>query len=240
MLAAWGLHSVLTTTEDAEALALTQRAQQQGTLFASLPGDHTREGAGAGAGTATGAGIGSGTGGAVTDPSEQEYPLSEAALQSVHRAMALPLTLDEAEFAVLGRKHGTDKLTQHGYHRFYPRFLEHFRALRGVGMVEIGMLQGYSLLLWLEYFPHAFVYGVDNNNIVEVDKDLRQGQGQGQEGVQGDRFFITNADQGDRQQMARFLQQIRHPLFLVLDDGSHIPAHQVLSFNPLLFNVFLS
>ncbi|KAJ1432033.1 hypothetical protein B484DRAFT_35638 [Ochromonadaceae sp. CCMP2298] len=185
MLAAWGLPSVLVTSDDTRASVETQRTQQQ------------EAGAEAGAGDAA-------------DPSE---PVSEEALQ---KAMALSLTSDEGEFAVIGRKTGTDKLTQHGYHRFYPRFLEHFRSLRGAAMLEIGMDKGFSMNLWVEYFPHAFVYG--------VDKDVQQS---------GERYAILQADQGDREQMARVMEKVKHPLFLVLDDGSHIPAHQVQCFDQL-------
>lgn len=121
-------------------------------------------------------------------------------------------------FAELGRKHGTDKVTHHGYHRFYPRFIEQYRQLPvGQAMLEIGVDQSHSLNMWLEYYPNAFIYGVD----ISIGKT-------------GDRFRIFKADQGQPSEMRRIVEKdLKHPLFLVVDDGSHIPEHQVQCFDYL-------
>lgn len=121
-------------------------------------------------------------------------------------------------FAELGRKHGTDKVTHHGYHRFYPRFIEQYRSLpAGQAMLEIGVDQSHSLNMWLEYYPNAFIYGVD----ISIGKT-------------GDRFAIFKADQGQLSEMRRIVDRdLQHPLFLIVDDGSHIPEHQVQCFDYL-------
>jgi len=125
-------------------------------------------------------------------------------------------TLKSADFSTIGRRHGTDKVTHHGYHRFYPRFLEQYRSLPpGAGMLEIGIDQSHSLHTWLEYFPSAFIYGVD----ISVSKE-------------GHRFQIFKADQSKSEEMQKIIEkEVQHPLFLVLDDGSHIPEHQVACFD---------
>jgi hypothetical protein len=130
-----------------------------------------------------------------------------------------PVNKEGADFAALGRTHGTDKVTHHGYHRFYPRFLEHYRALpAGLAMLEIGVDQSHSLRTWLDYFPRAFIYGVD----ISISKA-------------GERFKIFKADQSRTEDMRRIVEsELRHPLFLVVDDGSHVPEHQVACFD-LLF-----
>lgn len=128
-----------------------------------------------------------------------------------------PLGADGGEFAVLGRKHGTDKVTHHGYHRFYPRYIDHYRSLAGCAMLEIGVDQSHSLHMWLEYFPRAFIYGVD----ISVSKA-------------GERYRIFKADQSRLSEMRSIVEKdLKHPLFLILDDGSHIPEHQVLCFDYL-------
>ena len=134
------------------------------------------------------------------------------------------LTNDMGDFAMLGRKHGTDKVTHHGYHRFYPRFLEHYRALPpGSAMLEIGVDQEHSLHTWLEYFPNAFVYGVD----ISLNRE-------------GDRFQIFKADQSRHADMRRIVErELRHPLFFIIDDGSHIPEHQVSCFDYLFRSALL-
>lgn len=130
-----------------------------------------------------------------------------------------PWISEKADFATIGRRHGTDKVTHHGYQRFYPRFLEHYRTLpSGSAMLEIGVDQSHSLRTWLEYYPRAFIYGVD----ISLSKS-------------GDRFCIFQADQSKLADMRRIVErELRHPLFLVVDDGSHVPEHQVACFD-LLF-----
>ena len=101
-----------------------------------------------------------------------------------------PTALAAGPFAAAGLRSGTDKVSHHGYQvcprppqhhttltanrqltvrlraalvqRFYPRFLEPYRALApGCALLEIGIDRQCSLQLWLEYFPHAFIYGID-------------------------------------------------------------------------------
>jgi hypothetical protein len=145
--------------------------------------------------------------------------LAEGASSSVSSVVAAkPTGKALMTFAELGRKHGTDKVTHHGYHRFYPRFIEQYRSVpTGQAMLEIGVDQSHSLNMWLEYYPQAFVYGVD----ISLGKS-------------GDRFKIFKADQGQLNEMRRIVEKdLQHPLFLVVDDGSHIPEHQVLCFDYL-------
>lgn len=61
----------------------------------------------------------------------------------------------EGDLAVAGSKFGTDKILEHGFHRFYSRHLEIYRGVPGVAMLEIGIAQNKSLQMWLEYFPLA-------------------------------------------------------------------------------------
>ena len=88
-------------------------------------------------------------------------------------------------------------------------------------MLEIGIENKYSLNLWLNYYPNAYIYGADINLADE-----------------GERYKIFKIDQSDEQQLNILMTSITKPLFLILDDGSHIPEHQILSFN-LLFNKLL-
>jgi hypothetical protein len=90
-------------------------------------------------------------------------------------------------------------------------------------MLEIGVDESRSLRLWLEYFPLAFVYGID----IGVTK-------------QGPRFKIMQADQSQTPELRRLARdEIQHPLFFIIDDGSHIPEHQVSSFDYLFGEVLL-
>ena len=45
----------------------------------------------------------------------------------------------------------TDKISHHGYQRFYPWFLAHFRN-KNINLLEIGIDRTESLKLWKGYF----------------------------------------------------------------------------------------
>ncbi len=123
----------------------------------------------------------------------------------------------------IGSRTGTDKTLHHNYDFYYPLFLERFRSLRNAAMLEIGIDQGASLKMWLEYFPHAFIYGVD----VGVSGE-------------GPRHRVFQTDQSDLQALSRITTtEVHHPVFLVVDDGSHIPGHQVSSFELLFRDLLL-
>ena len=54
----------------------------------------------------------------------------------------------------------SDKLHHHGYHRFYPWFLEHLRG-GSVNILEIGIDETESLKLWTGYFDNVNLHGID-------------------------------------------------------------------------------
>jgi hypothetical protein len=119
-------------------------------------------------------------------------------------------------FATIFRTAGSDKVGQHGFQRFYPRFIDPYRSITGGAMLEIGIDRNFSLKAWLEYLPNAYIYGVDIGFEFE-----------------GERHRVFRADQGNEQQMRGVMSMIRHPVFIILDDGSHDPGHQIQCFDYL-------
>ena len=122
-------------------------------------------------------------------------------------------------FAAAAESSGSDKFNQHGYHRFYPHHLDRFRHREG-NLVEIGVDEGKSLQLWRQYLPNAFLHGVD------IGRECK-----------GERFVIHRCDQGDPGQLRVVAEQIG-AAFAIIDDGSHIPEHQLLTFD-LFFEAVL-
>ena len=159
-------------------------------------------------------------------------------------------------FYTLGMQYGTDKVTHHGYHRFYPIHLAHYQTTMAAtasrlsypahttkptttpttattattttttttttptatsniqgSMLEIGIHHKSSLKLWLEYFPHAYIYGID----ISIND-------------QGNRYKIIKCDQSDSKMLKavvkREIEPLHLPMFFIIDDGSHIPEHQ--------------
>jgi hypothetical protein len=143
-------------------------------------------------------------------------------LTSVKEILFAPVA-NSGAFATIGRRATTDKIVHHGYHRFFPRYIEHYRTMTGGAMLEIGIEHRFSLTMWLEYYPLAFIYGVDYDIADE-----------------GPRYKIFKADQSNKQQMLDdVIADLKHPIFLIVDDGSHIPEHQVACFDYLFRDVLM-
>ena len=121
-------------------------------------------------------------------------------------------------FLEIGRKHDTDKVSLHNYHEIYPQYIEKYYNSKG-GMVEVGLLGGASLKLWLELFPNMHIYGLDINPNENIQKH--------------ERHTIIKTDQSIQSDLDNAFSKIEHPIWFINDDGSHIPEHQLLTFNAL-------
>ena len=118
----------------------------------------------------------------------------------------------------IGTKYGTDKITHHSYHLSYEPVLRPFYDTSSA-ILEIGINEGASLNMWLELFPRAFVYGMD------IDRSY-----------ESSRYKIFRGDQSRSEDLELVASNIRdqgRPLVFINDDGSHVPAHQLLTFNAL-------
>ena len=73
---------------------------------------------------------------------------------------------------------------------------------------------GCSLFMWEEYFPNADIYALD----IEPKVLINQG-----------RIRSWQCDQSDEASLQRVLPHLGTYFDLIVDDGSHIPAHQVLT-----------
>jgi len=119
------------------------------------------------------------------------------------------MTLDE-----LGILCGTDKSSlRKAYLSHYERL---FAPLRDTAfnLIEIGAYNGVSLRTWAEYFPRAFIVGIDiEPNAAKLAED---------------RIAVRIGSQAD----AQFLTGVaaEFPPLIVVDDGSHQADHQIASF----------
>jgi hypothetical protein len=115
-----------------------------------------------------------------------------------------------------GKKYKTDKVTHHQYDDLYDIFLNKFYDASGC-MIEIGIDSGKSLNMWLKVFNKAHIYG--------MDIDLK---------YSGERHDVFKTDQSDPLALDKYITKItKSNLFFINDDGSHIPEHQLLTFNKL-------
>lgn len=119
----------------------------------------------------------------------------------------------------IGLKFDTDKSSRH--HDFldlYERFLEPIRYKRNT-MLEIGVWTGGSLRMWEKYFPSSTVIGIDNDPVAKQH--------------QGGRIQIETADQSRLDHLLEIGQRFG-PFELVIDDGSHLWDHQILTLKTML------
>nr|WP_294526647.1 class I SAM-dependent methyltransferase [uncultured Rhodopila sp.] len=110
---------------------------------------------------------------------------------------------------------GTDKqaVGDHQYGATYHRELVQFRY-KPVTLLEIGVLNGASLLSWRAFFPRGRFIGSD----IEPKTRFERG-----------RISTFLADQS-RTTDLQLLCQKMGPFDIIIDDGSHLSAHQILTF----------
>lgn len=122
-------------------------------------------------------------------------------------------TLDEIAIAA-----GTDKSSRtHNYCVKYEKHLP-FDRHTAISMLEIGILRGESLRMWANWFVNAKITGID------IDALCRQHA--------TDRINVEIGSQSD----SAFLRKVNAfhgPFQLIVDDGSHMPADVIASFETL-------
>ncbi len=143
--------------------------------------------------------------------------------------MEVKLTLDE-----LAIKHVTDKATKypgpsvHGYTLTYDKILSSLRD-EPIRMLEVGICMegskgGHSVRMWRDYFSKAELYTFDIVDMKWMESD---------EEFNG-RVSFYQGDQGDRESMNSMYQSFGNKDFdLILEDGSHIHHHQMISLGHL-------
>ena len=130
--------------------------------------------------------------------------------------MTLPpqATKTLSELAVL---HGTDKGPDgHGFTSVYARILDPVRQTVS-RVLEIGVYTGASIRMWRDYFPNAMIIGADENLANATPT--------------GERTKLVAADQSRVDSLEQLAA--KGPFDVIIDDGSHAPEHQVLTFQTL-------
>lgn len=122
---------------------------------------------------------------------------------------------------VLGDKYRPTKQ----YHDYLKHYWRHLRDLRETAekVCEIGVESGSSVRMWEEFFPRATIYGFDRNPNC---KELQTG-----------RIRVVIGDQGDRGFLERFARDAGGEFDVLIDDGSHVPDHQIQALEVLFPHV---
>ena len=132
-----------------------------------------------------------------------------------------PTTLTRVQVEKAGRSSGTDKIAHHGYHRFYADFLSLFDGSQAI--LEIGLGSGESIMFWKRLFPNSKLFIADRDYEGELSE-----------------CTILKCDQSSPEDLERLSQNLEDSeIGLILDDGSHIPEHQLATFNTLFPKVLV-
>jgi 2-polyprenyl-3-methyl-5-hydroxy-6-metoxy-1,4-benzoquinol methylase len=102
------------------------------------------------------------------------------------------------------------------WEHYFPIYERYFRKFRDAPcrVLEIGVCHGGSLQMWKKYFHVGQIVGVD------IDQRCLN--------YAEDRISIVQADQADARSMERIGKDFG-PFDIIIDDGSHVIAHQEIS-----------
>jgi autotransporter strand-loop-strand O-heptosyltransferase len=123
-----------------------------------------------------------------------------------------------SSFKSISDHNDCDKTTYHRYDRHYPMFMEKFRD-KQINLFEIGIDEGRSLKTWEQYFPFANIWGMD------ISKQYSNS-----------RCKIFIGDQSRLEDLKRVASSLPK-CEVIVDDGSHVPEHQLKSFYYLFQNL---
>lgn len=122
-------------------------------------------------------------------------------------------TMDEKnDFNRLGTIHKTDKVLHHRYDRIYPKFMEELRQ-KPIKLFEIGCGEKYaSFNMWKDYFPLGQIYCMDIGEEIYTDRGI-----------------VFKGDQTKIEDLEKMINVVGY-CDIIIDDGSHIPKHQIETF----------
>jgi Methyltransferase domain len=120
-------------------------------------------------------------------------------------------------------KYNTDKSSI--WHNYTPIYEKYFKDLKEqpINVLEIGFFQGSSARTLEEYFPHASLHFID------IDPQVFESFGKNL----SIRSSLHIVDQGDKEALSKWTQNIGKEFSIIIDDGSHRVDHQIQSFEIL-------
>ena len=131
------------------------------------------------------------------------------------------MTVSRQKVREAGEISSTDKVIVHSYERFFPTFLSQINP--NPNIMEIGYFKGGSVGFWKHIFPNCRLIYLDNKNKTNKDEYCQ----------------IIKCDQSSTDQLLSTCNKLKNSSFdLIVDDGSHISEHQLLTFN-ILFKLLL-
>jgi ubiquinone/menaquinone biosynthesis C-methylase UbiE len=132
----------------------------------------------------------------------------------------------------IAKKYNCDKLDL-GYTQHYEKKFESIRN-NVTKILEIGLNTGGSHLMWLDYFPNANVYAIDNRIVYEdkvFDKRTRKDMVMvdGWDIRDKERSFVFRGNQSSVEDLNKFINKNGDEFDIIVDDGGHSMRQQQTS-----------
>ncbi len=149
-------------------------------------------------------------------------PARSSTLERILRRCARLAGWLGADLDLLATLYGTDKFGEHDYTPVYAALMRPWRG-KPVRLLEIGVggyqgaLGGESLRMWESYFRRGRITGIDL-----YDKTA----------LSGGRVQVFQCSQVDSPRLTALAQEVG-PFDFIIDDGSHVNAHQIQTFGIL-------
>ena len=127
-------------------------------------------------------------------------------------------SLENNSLTFIAKKYGTDKIS-HDYIRHYEKIFDNIKDKK-LNLLEIGIREGFSHLMWCDFLKYSKIYGIDNfSDPVFLNNNINKT-------YNFDRITAFIGDQTDE----KFLNEnITFDLDIIIDDGGHKMSHQQLS-----------
>ena len=170
-----------------------------------------------------------------TTPPQRRLAEVVSATENQHGCAPTPREAVAAMLAA-NRNRLSDKTKRHGYQAAYGPVLAPF-IRKPIRLLEIGMESGASVKLWSNLFPNLRqMYGIAYAGADENQASVAFARGQGlrkgrSKSHPSDKLTLFHGDQSD----VAFLRTVAADLNgtsidVIIDDGSHVPQHQLVSF----------
>lgn len=112
----------------------------------------------------------------------------------------------------------TDKDTTHAYIFPYDKAFEKYRD-KTVSLLEIGNNGGESIKLWNDYFNESQIFGIEINDLKELDEI----------NAQHENINLYTKTDAYCDETVDLFRKDDHKFDIIIDDGSHRPEHQAFA-----------
>ena len=128
------------------------------------------------------------------------------------------------ELVQIALKFNSTKITDPECSHYCDFYAQHFEPLKDANLriLEIGVKEGDSLIIWKEYFKNRLIFGLEKN-------------AEPLHGFVHEKIKVFIGDQTNIETLKNITREAG-PFDIIIDDASHVMSHHQISFNYLFRN----